>query len=95
LELPELAVLRGARQELNIAQVADELLRLRHDEAHQQRQRDRLRTEVESYERRYGLSSQEAEDAIADGRLRETFDVCRWMMAHDVLRRAEETFARR
>lgn len=44
------------------------------------------RRKLREYETRYEMSSAEAEEALSSGRLRETAEVCDWMIAHQLYR---------
>lgn len=46
----------------------------------------RLRAELDDYEQRYGLRSEELEAALTSGRLEETFEVCCWANAYAMWR---------
>lgn len=71
--------------------VEAEIARLRAqmaDTALQQRFREETRTFVEQCEAKHGIPSEEIHQAIDDGRLEETFEVCRWIFAYERLCRA-------
>ena len=44
-----------------------------------------LRSRVLAYEAQFGIPSSEVHEAIEDGRLVETLDVCEWIMDFEVL----------
>lgn len=44
-----------------------------------------VRSQIEGYEKAFGISSRDVHAALDDGRLQETMDVCRWIMAIDRL----------
>lgn len=56
---------------------------------------ERLRARVEGFERRYGIPSAEVHAAIEAGRLRETDEVCDWILDDELVRAAEAEPARR
>ena len=44
-----------------------------------------LEAQVLAYEQKYGMPTSEVHDAIEDGRLIETLEVCEWLMDADML----------
>jgi hypothetical protein len=44
-----------------------------------------LRSRVLAYEEQFGISSSEVHEAIEDGRLQETLEVCDWIMDIEIL----------
>jgi hypothetical protein len=48
-----------------------------------------MKTRVARFEAAYNLKSSELHDAIDDGRLEESSEVCAWLIDYDVVRRAE------
>ena len=47
-----------------------------------------LRSRVLAYEEQFGIPSSEVHEAIEDGRLQETLEVCDWIMDFEVLEQA-------
>ena len=47
-----------------------------------------LRARLRAYEARYEIRSESLRDALADGRLRDTEDVCDWVVAWEAYRAA-------
>lgn len=45
----------------------------------------KLRQEVATYERIYGMSSEEMTTAVAEGKLSETHEICSWLMKLQLL----------
>ncbi len=70
--------------------VAKTLLLLRDNTQYQTAIRAKLARTVASCESRYGIESSDIRRAVADGRLKETFEVCQWANDYDVLQRAEK-----
>jgi hypothetical protein len=71
--------------------VEAEIARLRAqaaDVALQQRFAEETRRFVERCEVKYGIPSEEIHQAIDDGRLEETFEVCQWIFEYELLCRA-------
>ncbi len=52
-------------------------------------QMDELRSRVLACEERFGIPSSEVHEAIEDGRLQETLEVCEWLMDVYMLERAK------
>lgn len=48
-----------------------------------------LQARVRSYEEQHGMSSLEARTRLGNRTLAETYDITRWMIDYDALRRAE------
>ncbi|HET9661464.1 MAG TPA: hypothetical protein VFP05_14095 [Thermomicrobiales bacterium] len=48
-----------------------------------------LQARVLAYEAQFGIPSSEIHEAIDDGRLRETFDVTKWIMDFEMLSQAK------
>jgi hypothetical protein len=48
-----------------------------------------LRARIAEYERQHGFASADVHQAIDDGRLEETHDVCTWLIDIDLLERIE------
>jgi hypothetical protein len=48
-----------------------------------------LRTRIAENEVRYGIPASDVHQAIDDGRLEETHDVCKWLIDIDLLERLE------
>ena len=72
--------------------VEAEVARLRaqmKDVALQQQFDEENRRTVERFEAKYGIPSAEVHQAIDDGRLEETFEVCQWIFEYELLSRAE------
>lgn len=56
--------------------------------AKMQHQQSKLKREIEDYERRYQMKSGAVRAAISEGTLRETHEVCRWLIKYDSLERS-------
>lgn len=67
----------------------EQLLAQREDAAAQERMREETRRSVQQFEAKYGISSEQIHQAIDDGSLIETFEVCRWIIEYNLLARAE------
>lgn len=50
------------------------------------RLRERMEAEVQVYETRYELPSGRLKAALKEGRITETYEICRWLMAIETLR---------
>lgn len=72
---------------------ANELLRQRAVLARADQRRAELAARVEGYERRYGIKSHAVHAAIDRGELKETQEVCRWIIDYDLLRRTKDCSA--
>ncbi len=66
-----------------------ELIAERHDTAQMRRNREELVDRVAGYEVKYNLRSDEVHAAIDSGQLRETQEICSWLIAHEVLERTK------
>jgi hypothetical protein len=55
------------------------------DAALQQQFAEENRRTVERFEAKYGIPSAEIHQAIDDGRLEETFEVCQWIFEYELL----------
>lgn len=72
--------------EFLIAKIEAQLL----DHEEQLRNVERLRERVRKYEQQFGIASADIHRAIDEGRLRETQDVCDWIIDYDSLVRIGE-----
>jgi hypothetical protein len=66
-----------------------ELLRRRAAHLETSEHRSDLEARVKACERRYGIESRSIHAAIERGELKETHEVCRWIMDYDLLRRTQ------
>lgn len=71
------------------AELERQLREMREDLPAQRQRRRELAAQVAAYEARFGLPSTEIHDAIDDGRLVETLDVCNWIIDYERLVLAE------
>ncbi len=69
-------------------EIADQLLAEREVIERYVEQVNTLRSRVLAYEEQFGISSAEVHEAIEDGRLQETLDVCKWIIDSERLARA-------
>ncbi len=69
----------------DMAALADELLAHRSDPQRQAAYVLQLRQRVRGYEIAFQMPSERVHAAIEDGTLRETHEVCRWIMDYDQL----------
>lgn len=69
------------------SRLASDLLRQRAALARSAQRRAELAAQVGEYERRHGIKSRSIHAAIERGDLKETQEVCRWIMDYDLLRR--------
>lgn len=69
-------------------QLTEEILRQYDDPGAQVQALAEIRARVEQYELTYGVSSTNVRQAVNDGRLAETHDICCWLMDYDALARA-------
>lgn len=53
-----------------------------------------LQTRIAEYERRFGIASSHVHDAIDEGTLAESADVCDWLMDYEMLQRVMSVAAR-
>ena len=67
----------------------DDLLALATDAEQGERNLAALIERIAGYEARFGIPSSEVHQAIDRGELRETLDVCHWLIDYDLLRRAQ------
>ncbi len=74
--------------------LANELLRQRAALVKSDQRRAELAARVEGYEQRYGIKSRALHAAIDRGELKETQEVCRWIIDYDLLRRTKDRPAR-
>lgn len=81
------------RDEMDPKSLANELLRERDTIARYVSEMKTLRARVAGYEARYGIKSDEIHQAIEDGRLRETEEVCDWIFDYDLLRERDAALA--
>jgi hypothetical protein len=81
---------RNVSSRPNTERDVEELIRLRDDNEHQTMERARLAASIERYETKYGLKSSDIRGAVAEGRLTETFEVCRWAMDYELLQGTEK-----
>jgi predicted nucleic acid-binding protein len=77
---------RGARTRRD---AIERLSAQRHDTATTSANRQALIERVARYERKYGMSSEQAHGAIDRGELRETQEICSWLIAHETLKRSQ------
>lgn len=70
-------------------QLVEELLCQREGLLKSVQRRSELEARVKGYEERYGIASQSIHTAIDRGELKETHEVCRWIMDYDLLRRTK------
>ncbi len=56
--------------------------------------RAELEARVKGYERQFGIGSDSIHAAIERGDLKETHEVCRWIIDYDLLRRTQTSEAR-
>ena len=49
----------------------------------------RLAREINTYEAKFGLSTHDMRDRVRDGRMRETADVCFWLVTAQKLHRMQ------
>ena len=68
---------------------ANELLSQRAGLVMSCQRRSELERRIKAYESRYGIKSRSVHAAIDRGDLKETHDVCRWIMDYDLLRRSK------
>ena len=67
----------------------EKLLAQRDDLEAQERMLHETRLSVERFESMFGIPSERIHQAIADGTLVETFEVCRWIFQYNLLSRAK------
>ena len=65
-----------------------QLLSQRDDVAAQERMLQETRLSVQRFEAKFGMPSERIHEAIEDGTLAETLEVCRWIFQYNLLRRA-------
>ncbi len=75
------------RPTANIKQITRDLLQQRHTLARSEKRQLELATQIKMYETKYGIKSRSIHAAIERGHLRETQEVCRWIMDYDLLKR--------
>lgn len=56
------------------------------DPENMHRRRAALQEQVDAWEAAYGIRSADVHAAIDDGRLEETWEVCQWIFADEILR---------
>lgn len=83
------AVLFKGREEMDSESLANELLRERETIARYFSETRELRARVIAYEARYSLKSDEIHQAIEEGRLQETEEVCDWIIDYEALRKRD------
>lgn len=71
------------------AKLTDELLCRRAGLVSSRQRRSELENRVRGYEERYGIKSRSVHVAIDRGQLKETHEVCRWLMDYDLLKRTK------
>ncbi|MBL8127103.1 MAG: hypothetical protein JNM64_05675 [Chloroflexia bacterium] len=81
-------VLATRKPETTADRLAAEIARKSRDSSERERVVARLRSRVQAYERQFNIRSGDIHRAIDAGELRETSDICRWIMDYDVLVRA-------
>lgn len=69
-------------------ELADQLLAEREVIERYVEQVNALRSRVLAYEEQFGIPSSEVHEAIDDGRLQETLEVCKWIIDSERLARA-------
>ena len=68
----------------------EELLSLRADLQISRARRGAIAERVKQYEAKYGIKSRSIHAAINRGQLKETHEICRWIMDYDLLRRSRD-----
>ncbi|HEV2107711.1 MAG TPA: hypothetical protein VGR16_05565 [Thermomicrobiales bacterium] len=68
---------------------ATELLRQMNDPVLAQKRLSELVERVKQYEEKYQLDSRLIHDAIDNGQLTETLEICHWIIDYDLLTRAK------
>lgn len=69
--------------------LANDLVRQRTALVKSNQRRSELAARVKGYEGRYGIKSRSVHAAINRGELKETQEVCRWIMDYDLLKRSK------
>lgn len=77
------------RSDQDRTKLADDLLYRQQVQRDFIRQRDELRREIQTHERTFGVKSSDLHAALRDGRLRETSEVCDWIISYEVLQDME------
>ena len=86
-------VLAIRKPETTADRLAAEIARKSRDSSEHERVVARLRSRVQAYERQFNIRSGDIHRAIDAGELRETSDICRWIMDYDVLVRAGKAWS--
>lgn len=81
------------RKRRSPAELSDELLRQINVLRQHSKHVSMLETRVAAYEQRFNVPSSRIHDAINDGRLTETAEVCDWIMDVELLERARRSAA--
>jgi hypothetical protein len=68
-------------------QLAEDLLDQREALRKSQELREAIARQVTEFEQRFNVRSSEVHDAIREGKLRETHEVCQWLIYHEIVER--------
>ncbi len=77
------------RGRMATGKIVSDLLVQRQTLAQADQRRSELAAQVKAYESKYGIKSRSIHAAINRGQLKETQEVCRWIIDYDLLKRTK------